>query len=52
VGIEPTNFGLKVCPSVFGLFGISELDSRRSVELQLFGLFRDVFRTFSIPNSC
>ena len=49
VGIEPTTFGLKVCLSLFPLFGISDLHSGYSVELRLFGLFWGVFRTFSVP---
>jgi hypothetical protein len=48
VGIEPTTFGLKVWFSLFQLFGISDLHSRYSVLLRLFGLFRGVFRTFSV----
>jgi hypothetical protein len=39
VGIEPTTFGLKVCLSLFPLFGINDLHSHYSVELPLFGLF-------------
>jgi hypothetical protein len=50
VGIEPTTFGLKVGLSLFPSCGISELHSRCSVELRLFGLIGGVLRTFSVPN--
>jgi hypothetical protein len=49
VGIEPTTFGLKVRVSSLRSFGINELHSGCLVELRLFGLVRDVFRTFSVP---
>jgi hypothetical protein len=48
VGIEPPTLGLKVCLSLFPLCGISELHSRCSVELRLFGLIQGVLRTFSV----
>jgi len=50
VGIEPTTFGLKVCVSLFQLFGLNDLRYRHSVEFWLFGLIQGVIRTFSVQS--
>ncbi len=47
-GIEPATPCLQIKSSVFWLFGISDLRSRCSVELRLFGLIWGVLRTFSV----
>ena len=47
-GFEPATPCLQIKVSLFQLFGISNLHSCYLVELQLFGLFQSVLRTFSV----
>jgi hypothetical protein len=49
-GLEPPAPCLQIKESLFWLFGINNLQSHYSVELQLFGLFWSGFRTFSVPH--